>query len=269
VKWLSVTAYAILQNGQRQLIAGFAEDITQQKENEITANRYSLQKNGVLEMLAHDLNGPLGVAHSLARKLAYKAHQSGQQDTQAEAALIGKTVGHSIQLIHDLLEKEFLESSQAGLKFQRVELIEQITAMLAGFERMDQDHHKHFELESSAPQVFVKVDQVKFMQVLVNLVSNANKFTPNGSHIRVKVEQQADGVLICVCDDGIGIPKELQPVLFERFTKARRSGLKGEETTGLGLSIVKRIVELHQGKIWVESEEEKGTTFFIQIPHPA
>jgi two-component system sensor histidine kinase VicK len=72
-----------------------------------------------------------------------------------------------------------------------------------------------------------------------------------------------------VGDDGIGIPKALLPVLFERFTKARRSGLKGEETTGLGLSIVKRIVELHQGKIWVESEEEKGTTFFIHILHPA
>ncbi len=67
-------------------------------------------------------------------------------------------------------------------------------------------------------------------------------------------------------DKGIGIPKDLQPVLFERFTKARRPGLKGEETMGLGLSIVKRIVELHQGKVWVESQENKGTTFFIELP---
>jgi two-component system sensor histidine kinase VicK len=165
-----------------------------------------------------------------------------------------------------LLEKEFLESSQTALKRQRIELVEQIQSMLEGFERMDQNDHKHFEFESSAAQVFVQVDQTKFMQALVNLVSNANKFTHTNGHIRVTVQEKAGSITLSVSDDGIGIPKDLQPHLFERFTKARRPGLKGEETVGLGLSIVKRIVELHGGKIWAESEENKGSTFFIELP---
>jgi two-component system sensor histidine kinase VicK len=131
---------------------------------------------------------------------------------------------------------------------------------------MDQDDHKHFEFEYSAAQVFVQVDQTKFMQALVNLVSNANKFTHTNGHIRVTVQEKAGSITLSVSDDGIGIPKDLQPQLFERFTKARRPGLKGEETVGLGLSIVKRIVELHGGKIWAESEENKGSTFFIELP---
>jgi two-component system sensor histidine kinase VicK len=97
-------------------------------------------------------------------------------------------------------------------------------------------------------------------------VSNANKFTRRNGHIRVTVQEKAGNTILSVRDDGIGIPKDLQPQLFERFTRARRPGLKGEETVGLGLSIVKRIVELHGGKIWVESEENKGSTFFIELP---
>ncbi len=265
-KWVHLTAYAILQDGQRHAIAGFAEDITHYKQHEITANLFSVQKNGVLEMLAHDLNGPLGVAQKLTQRLEHKARERGQPDLGEEAGLIHRAVSHAIHLIHDLLEKEFLESSQAALKFQRVELVEQIQSMLAGFERMDSDDHKHFELESSTAQVFVEVDQTKFLQALTNLVSNAVKFTPKGGHIRVRVQEEAQSVLISVGDDGIGIPKALQPLLFERFTKARRPGLRGEETTGLGLSIVKRIVELHGGTVWVESEENQGAAFLIRIP---
>jgi two-component system sensor histidine kinase VicK len=265
-KWIGATAYAILHKDERQFIAGFAEDISHFKENEILADKYSVEKNGVLEMLAHDLGGPLGIVHQLAKLLEQKARQQGQPAFEEYGRHIAESVGNSMQLIHELLEKEFLDSSQAAFKFQRIELVEQIHAMLSGFERMDQNDHKHFIVESSHPQIEVQVDQTKFMQVLVNLVSNANKFTPPNGHITIHVQEQIQRVLISVSDDGIGIPEQLLPHIFERFTPARREGLKGEKTVGLGLSIVKRIVELHQGKIWVESKENQGTTFFIEIP---
>jgi two-component system sensor histidine kinase VicK len=265
-KWISLTAYAILDGTRRQAIAGFAEDITSQKENEATLNKHGTHKNGILEMMAHDLNGPLGVVRTLAGRMQEKAGQLDQAQLAEYARIIGETVGHSIGMIHDLLEKESLEASQVGLKFGRVELVEQITMLLKGFERMDQDHHKHFEIASSAPEVFAEVDQTKFMHVVQNLVSNANKFTREGGRIRVEVQEEADTLLLSVSDDGIGIPKALQLQLFDRFTKARRPGLKGEVTTGLGLSIVKRVVELHGGRVWVESEENKGSTFFVRIP---
>jgi two-component system sensor histidine kinase VicK len=202
----------------------------------------------------------------LARQLEKKAGEIGQPDIQKVADLIRRTVGHSIQMIHDLLEKESLESSQTALKIQRIELIEQINAMLQGFERMSQDHHKHFVVESTRPKVFAEVDQVKFMHALQNLISNAMKFTHKEGHIWISVQEEPGHLLITVRDDGIGIPKHMQGELFERFTKARRPGLQGEITTGLGLSIVKRIVELHRGKVWVESEENQGAAFFIRIP---
>jgi two-component system sensor histidine kinase VicK len=227
---------------------------------------YSTHKNAMLEMLAHDLGGPLGIVQQLAVRLEKKIRQAGQEELAHQASLIHRTVSESIHLIHDLIEQEYLESSQTPFTFQRVELIEQLKALLGGYQRLDQDGHKHFALQSSAPSVFVEIDQTKFLQAIQNLVTNANKFTPDGGHITVQVAEHAGRVLLSVKDDGIGIPADLQPHLFERFTKARRPGLKGEKTVGLGLSIVKRTVELHQGKIWVESKESEGTTFFIDIP---
>ncbi len=265
-KWILLTAYAILRGEQRQAIAGFAEDITSHKENEVTLNKHSTHKDGILEMLAHDLNGPLGVVRTLAGRLEEKVHQHGLPEVAEDARIIEQIVGHSITMIHDLLEREFLESAEAGLKFRRVELLDQINVLLQGFERMDQDHHKHFQVTASSPQVVVEIDQDKFMHVMQNLVSNAIKFTPEGGHIRIHLQQEPDSLLISVSDDGIGIPKDLQPRLFDRFTKARRPGLRGEPPTGLGLSIVKRMVELHKGTLWVESEEHQGSTFFVRIP---
>jgi two-component system sensor histidine kinase VicK len=125
---------------------------------------------------------------------------------------------------------------------------------------------KKFDFYYSDPVIHVSIDDMKFMQVLNNIYLNAIKFTPEQGVITTRVEKKERTVLISIEDNGIGIPKHLQPFIFEKFTRARRQGLKGEKTTGLGLSLAKLIVEWHNGKIWFTSEENKGTTFFVEIP---
>jgi two-component system sensor histidine kinase VicK len=246
-KWISATVYAIMEGQQRQWLAGFAEDITPAKENEIVASKFSTHKNAMLEMLSHDLGGPLGIARQLVSQVEKQSRLSGQKDIEERAHIVYETLGQSLHLIHDYLENEYLISSKTALKIQLVELIEQIQVTMEGFNRLDVDNTKHLHLQSSSPQVFVHIDQTKFLQVITNLLSNAHKFTHAGGHITVRVlEQEAEQkLLVSVSDDGIGIPLSLQGELFERFTKASRPGLRGEATQGLGLSIVKRIVEMH------------------------
>ena len=112
----------------------------------------------------------------------------------------------------------------------------------------------------------MNLDVNKFTQVLINLVGNAFKFTPDAGRVAVHITPGPGSVLIHVVDNGIGIPLAMQPYLFERFTKARRPGLHGEATTGLGLALCKTIVEWHHGTISVESTEGQGTTFTVEIP---
>jgi two-component system phosphate regulon sensor histidine kinase PhoR len=110
----------------------------------------------------------------------------------------------------------------------------------------------------------IQADSPRLEQVLVNLIHNAVKFTPNGGHIWLGVDEVEAGVRFSVDDDGVGIPEEVLPRIFERFYKTDRARNLGG--TGLGLAISKHLVEGHGGKIWAESNEGQGSTFYFVIP---
>ena len=125
---------------------------------------------------------------------------------------------------------------------------------------------KNFVFISSNDSMYMEVDDMKFLQVINNLFSNAIKFKPDNGTITLTVEERENTILFILADTGIGIPEEFQAVLFDKFSKARRPGLRGEESTGLGMSIIKTLVGWHGGNIWFESAVNKGTTFYIELP---
>ena len=132
---------------------------------------------------------------------------------------------------------------------------------LAVFRLSAQDKGIHLRLELPTAPIHANIQADKFGRILGNLLSNALSFTPAGGTIRVRLRQLKDRVRLVVRDTGLGIPGALQPHVFDKFTAAARPGLY-DITTGLGLFITKQIVEMHQGKIWLESKENEGTTFF-------
>jgi two-component system sensor histidine kinase VicK len=124
----------------------------------------------------------------------------------------------------------------------------------------------HLRFESHPEKLFVTNDDVKYFQIVNNLLSNALKFTPANCLVEVKVEDAEEYFTLIVQDDGIGIPKHLQPLIFQKYTPAGRTGLQGEKSLGVGLSIVKTLVEMMKGTIRFESQENKGTTFYVTFP---
>jgi two-component system sensor histidine kinase VicK len=123
-----------------------------------------------------------------------------------------------------------------------------------------------FNISANFEKIYIELDEDKFMQVINNLISNALKFTPSGGEININIYKKAESVLISIADTGIGIPEAFHECLFDKFTIARRNGLRGEVTTGLGMSLIKTIVEWHGGKIWFNSKENVGTEFFVELP---
>jgi signal transduction histidine kinase/class 3 adenylate cyclase len=119
-------------------------------------------------------------------------------------------------------------------------------------------------VDRDLPGVFI--DREKIEKVLLNLLSNAVKFTKNGGRIKVRVDEVRDRVEVSVSDTGVGIPKSAQEKIFERFSQVDGSSSREYEGTGIGLALVKEFVELHGGRVWVESEEDEGSTFFFEIP---
>ena len=113
---------------------------------------------------------------------------------------------------------------------------------------------------------WIHADERKLKQLLFNLISNAVKFTPDGGKVGIATEHRGDQVRITVWDTGVGIPEDEQDKIFDTFYQANSSLAKEQQGTGLGLSLVRRIAELHGGKVWLQSEEGQGSQFFVELP---
>ena len=220
----------------------------------------------MLHILAHDLAGPLAMIQNLSGALAEEAKPYGSPALDKLIDLIERTSEHGIMLIKDLTSQEFLESTGVDLVRRRANIAAQIEEVMEQYQQSERKIAKTFRFVSASQDIYIQFDDLKLMQAINNLISNAIKFTPEGGNITVSLEEEKETVLIKVKDDGVGIPKQYHATLFDKFTNARRPGLDGEPSTGLGMSIIRTIVAWHKGHIWFESAEGKGTTFYIELP---
>lgn len=180
-------------------------------------------------------------------------------------SLIEQISKKSVLMIQEFVKKEFVESVGVALVKKRTNLTPIFISTAEEYQQKENELGKAFRLNISDEQIFVEIDESKFFQAVNNLIFNAIKFTTDGGTITLSLQGQGETVLISVADNGIGIPKKYHEYLFERYNEARRVGLKGEPSVGLGMSIIKTIVDWHNGKVWFESEENKGSTFYIEI----
>ncbi|TPE43478.1 PAS domain-containing sensor histidine kinase [Pontibacter mangrovi] len=266
VKWLNVAAALLKDKAGNTFIGGYAEDITDTKAYLHNLLKFNSKKNSTLEILSHDLAAPFGNIEGISGIIRKLISSRGDESLQKLLDLVEEDARRGSTMISDFINNEFLESSQVVLNKERVDLVEKIKIMVDNYQKREELVNKQFIFQVPESPVFLYLDVMKFMQVINNLFSNAIKFTTDQGKIALSLEEKATSVLVTVADNGIGIPEELQPYLFDKFTKARREGIRGEKTVGMGMSIIKTIVELHQGRIWFESQENVGTTFFIEIP---
>lgn len=266
VRWLHFASFAYHKEGNQRVIAGLIDDITDFKENAQVLNKFAAKKNAVLEILSHDLSRPLANIQGLSTLLADLLEPYDEEKVEKIVDMIARSSKQGIELIRSFVQEEFLESVQAKLIKKRVNLIKELELLISEYQRNESMIKKKFYFKTSSDSIHMRLDDAKFMQVINNLFSNSIKFTTDGGEITLTVADQTRQVLITVQDNGIGIPEHLQEGLFEKYPNARRKGLKGEPSTGLGMSIIRQIVEWHGGSVWFESEENKGSTFFIQLP---
>jgi two-component system sensor histidine kinase VicK len=247
-------------------LTGYLEDITSAKKHERRLDDLSNRKDAILNILSHDLAGPLGAIKNYTYLLSRRDLAMKDELAAGMISAIEKISRRSTNLISQFVKNEFLESVGVDVSKVRVNLVEKVGSFMTDYYGVQDTSRLNFKFETNQEQIFAEIDDSKFMQVINNLISNSMKFTPDGGTITVTLEAKEETVLIIISDTGIGIPEEFQSRLFDKFTKARRPGLNGEEPVGLGMSIVKTIVEWHNGKIWFESVENQGTTFYIEIP---
>jgi signal transduction histidine kinase len=169
------------------------------------------------------------------------------------------------RLVNDLLDVSTIESGKLQLDLQPTDLAHLVQTNLTRNQLIAA--HKNITLDLKAtPIPIVLLDAAKIEQVLNNLVTNAIKFSSPGSRVLITVQPSEEEILISVKDEGPGIPPGEMEKLFKPFQRTSVKSTAGEKSTGLGLVIVKRIVKGHGGRIWVESQLGKGSTFHVSLP---
>jgi signal transduction histidine kinase len=167
-------------------------------------------------------------------------------------------------LIDDFLDIQRLQSGRLLYHFTAVELVPFLRETIALFVQEGGKHQIRLEVVNSLPSIYADADRLR--QVLVNLLSNATKYSPDGGEILVGTQSEGTQVKVWVTDCGIGIPREELPKLFKKFYRIERQETRGIKGTGLGLALVKQIMDAHQGTVSVESEVGKGSTFSLTLP---
>lgn len=265
-RWARLKIYPVLEDDDLQYVGGILEDDSARKTSIFNMQKVNSWKDSTLEILAHDLKGPIGIVQMLSSSI--KNFFPGEEYKQVRewTNVIHKICQRNIDLIRNLLKNESIETEVVELSVERVDVVWEINEVINIYQKVENQISRSIGFTYSHDKIFAEIDSMKFMQIFNNLLSNAVKFTKEGGVIEMHIEKLVNTVLFTVSDNGIGIPKELQPYLFNKYTKAGRQGLKGEESVGLGMWIVKSMTELHKGKIWFETEVNKGTKFYIELP---
>ncbi|WPQ61352.1 HAMP domain-containing sensor histidine kinase [Chitinophaga sancti] len=261
--WLMMCAFLVVSRLLYSYHANYFIKIkTIEEKNEEIAAANKL-KTEILGIVAHDLRSPISGIRSVLHLMQEYPFTPEQENKYL--AWISEACGTADQIIEELLTAA-RQSDENKLQTNYISLNDWLVNVRDNWQQQVR-HQQRVLLELPQGEIKAHIHTGKLQRVVDNLLHNALKFTPDGGDITLGMRPHRGGVRISVADTGIGIPEEMLPNIFDRFTSARRKGLHHEPSTGLGLHICKQLVQQHGGNIYVSSQENKGTVFNIDLPY--
>lgn len=233
--------------------------INQQKQLLKQSNE---EKDRILYFVAHDLRSPInGISYLTDLSLV---NQTLPDDIRENITMMRKAARDAQKLTNELLSINL--GNPKGLKKTENSLSDIIRDTTSIMRVTAADKQQQIMLDVPEEDIIIFADAEKIARVVTNILENAVKFSHEGGTIQVALSLRNNKAEVSIKDNGIGIPKELQPDIFHLFTKAGRTGTRGEKSFGIGLSLCKQLIEIHDGEIWVESQEGSGTVFHFTLP---
>ena len=243
---------------------------TEARARELALRETTQRMDEFLGIVAHELRTPLSGLKGFAQTLLVQTAQGKGPQLAAwqEKALTGLDLAAARlgELIDDLLDMARLQAGQLELLPEPTDLVPLVQRVITRLQLTTERHT--IVLVSSVERLVLSIDPRRMEQVLVNLISNAIKYSPEGGPIEVTIAEESERqeALLSVRDHGIGIPAQQQAQIFQCFVQAENARAYGIEGTGLGLYLCRALLERHGGRIWYESVEGQGSTFFIALP---
>ena len=265
-------AYFSLIQRESGFISGIVcvlRDVTEQEKIDRELRQF-------VSNVSHELRTPLTSMRSYIEAL----NDGAWKDPEVAPSFLKVTqeeTDRMIRMINDLLKLSRMDSGRVKLDLELVNLNELFNYVLDRFEMMlekdNNDTHstksKNYTIKRdfTKKDLWVEIDTDKFIQVIDNIMNNAIKYSPNGGVITCRLLETQNHVILSISDQGLGIPKKDLNHVFDRFFRVDKARSRAQGGTGLGLAISKEVIEMHHGKIWADSVEGHGTTFYISLPY--
>ncbi len=249
-----------IRNAENEIVGAskIARDITDRLEE-------SRRKNEFLALLAHELRNPLTPLHNGLQLL--KMQQMNAEMLEPIHQMMARQVHHLTRLVEDLLDLNRISTGKMRLHLELLSLADIIQTALEACQHAIEDHQHQLSLTLPTETLIVRGDRTRLVQILVNVLTNAARYTDPGGRISLIIQRTPENAVLRIQDNGIGIPAEMLGRVFELFTQVEHAGDKSRSGLGVGLHIVKRLVELHGGQIDAHSAGAgQGSEFVIRIP---
>lgn len=246
---------------QRQQIAHQRDELQEWAEALKTADR---RKDEFLATLAHELRNPLAPIRNGLQilKMSPDSDQAGEI-----REMMDRQMTHLVRLIDDLLDVSRVSQGKVELRIERIALQEALEDAIDVSRPLIESHQHKLIVEIPEETLWVSADLTRVAQIIGNILNNAAKYTNQGGNIILKAWQDGSDAVISVTDNGLGIPADMLPKVFELFTQVDQNLDRSQGGLGIGLALVKRLVEMHQGHIFVESQGlGHGSTFTVRLP---
>jgi PAS domain S-box-containing protein len=265
-----VSARASEHEAPRLRFLGIIADITLRKQTEATLRDADLRKDEFLATLAHELRNPLAPIRN-----AVQIMQLSRDDAMHENArkIIERQLKQMVHLVDDLLDVSRISQGKVELRLEQVDVADAVLdAIETSRPLIDAGRHDLTTKLAPPRALMVSADVTRLCQIVANLLNNAAKYTPEGGHIQVLAERDGGEAVITVQDSGIGLTQDMLPRVFDMFAQVDRSMERAQGGLGIGLALVKRLVEMHGGSVTAYSDgADRGCRFVVRLPlirHP-
>jgi PAS domain S-box-containing protein len=266
VIWLEERGQAICGESKKtERLVGVDMDITDRKRAEDALKEADRRKDEFLATLAHELRNPLAPLRNGLQVM--KLTRNNSEAFEQTRAMMERQLGQMVRLIDDLLDMSRISQGKIELKKERVELAKVVQQAVETSRPLIESSGHELTINVPPQPIFVDADVTRLAQVLANLLNNAAKYTPRGGRVTLTVERQGSDAVVSVRDTGVGSPAHMLPKVFEMFTQVDRSLEHSQGGLGIGLSLVKKLVEMHGGSVEARSEGHgMGSEFVVCLP---
>ncbi len=242
-----------------------ARDITEHKKAEEKLRKLDQLKTDFISTISHELRTPLSIIKEGINLVFDRVTGDINEKQEVMLGTLRRNIDRLARIIDELLDISKIEAGKTELKREMVDIVGLIRQVVSSFEVSLKKKNLEFKINVPEKQIDIYIDSDNIIQSFTNLIGNALKFTDRGL-IEISLEEKEKEIVCVVADTGLGIAEENLPKVFSKFQQFGRLPGPGEKGTGLGLAITKGIIELHGGKIWVESKFGKGTKFSFILP---